>query len=445
MSASSRRDDEARTSLGDRLKTAPQLILLTAIIGLLAGLAAVGFRISAEWLTAHLIEKPSGQPLWIFAGIALIVMFLGALITGILMARFAPDAPGSGIPQVKLSYSRNDNRFSINLLWVKFVGGVLSIGSGSSLGREGPTIHIGAAIASLLSRLTRETDQMRANGVCAGSAAGLAAAFNSPLAGVTLVLEEITNGRHEGRFAARALLAAALAVMVIHLFSGDGAALPLPVQIEPTPRSYFLAVAVALAAAVFGLGFQGFTLWLRGRMKRSTIPTWLRPALGALAAGIVAVSAFALTGNLGVFGLGEKELLAGLNSPLIWQTALILAGAKLLATALCYGTGGCGGIFAPILFFGAFAGSAAASGLSLWFDLSLGEQVLLMTVGISASLAAVVRAPITSILIVLEMTRELYAAPVLMIGAVVGVVCNIVCFRAGFYDAALNQDGTPVD
>lgn len=438
------KDDETRATLAERLRTAPQLVFLTAAIGLFVGLAAVAFRFGADWLTEHLIQRPSAQPIWIFAGIALVVMVLGALITGILMARFAPDAPGSGIPQVKLSYAHGDNRFSFNLLWVKFVGGILSIGTGSSLGREGPTIHIGATIASLLSRLTKETDQMRANGVCAGSAAGLAAAFNSPLAGVTLVLEEITNGKHEGRFAARALLAAALAVMVTHYLLGDATALPLPIQIEPTPRSYLFAIVVAIVSALFGVAFQAFTLALRGRMKASGIPLWLRPALGALVAGFVAVGAFAYTGNLGIFGLGETQLVTGLNTQMLWQTALILAGAKLLATSFCYGTSGCGGIFAPILFFGAFAGSAAASGLSAIFDLSQGEHVLLMTVGITACLAGVVRAPITSILIVLEMTREIYAAPVLMIGAVIGVIFNIVCFPAGFYDAALKQDGTPI-
>ncbi|MGA7213141.1 MAG: chloride channel protein, partial [Terrimicrobiaceae bacterium] len=154
----------------------------TATIGLAAGLAAVAFHKAMVLLAMGLVEGPSAWPLGAFALFVLVSMGAAAWITGWLMKRFAPDAPGSGIPQVKVAYHRGQLEFSWNLIWVKFLGGAISIGSGSSMGREGPTIHIGAAIASKIGKLFGENPTTRANAVCAGSAAGLAAAFGSPLA-----------------------------------------------------------------------------------------------------------------------------------------------------------------------------------------------------------------------------------------------------------------------
>lgn len=432
----------ARSFFSKNLKEQSRLILVTVAIGLAAGLAAMAFRAAADAITRFFITSRTEGSLTEFALLVFPTMVLGALVAGWLMYRFAPDAGGSGIPQVKLSYHRNENNFSLHLIWVKFVAGVLAIGTGSSLGREGPTIHIGAAIASWFSRWSGESREARANAVCAGSAAGLAAAFNSPLSGVTLVLEEIAGGKNENKFAGRALLTAAIAVSVIHLFAGDAKALPVDGPLAPTPRCYWLTIPVALFAGLMGLAFQKATLSLRGICKTSKLPVYLRTAAGAGVAFLFAFGAFAFTGNTGVFGLGETQLIPGLNGQLLWQAAAVLAACKLAATVLCYGTGAVGGIFAPILFFGGMTGAAFAGFLAPMLDLTDSERILLAVTGISAALSAVVRAPLTSILIVLEMTREIYAAPLLMIAAVVGVYLNRFAFRDGFYDAALRQDGT---
>jgi chloride channel protein, CIC family len=145
----------------------------TATIGLVAGLAAVAFHETMVLLAEEFVEAPSKWPLGVFAIFVLAAMSAAALITGWLMKRFAPDAPGSGIPQVKVAYHQGKLEFSWNLVWVKFLGGALSIGTGSSLGREGPTIHIGAALASKIGQMFGETAATRANALCAGSAPGL--------------------------------------------------------------------------------------------------------------------------------------------------------------------------------------------------------------------------------------------------------------------------------
>jgi CIC family chloride channel protein len=420
-------------------------LLATALVGIAAGLAAVVFQKGADWIMHNGLFRASTGSLWAFVVLALVLMTGGALIAGILMARFAPDAPGSGIPQVKAGYRHGNPDFSWNLVWVKLVGGIVSIGTGSSLGREGPTIHIGAALASKISNWFGEKKDARLNAVCAGSAAGLAAAFNSPLAGVTLVLEEIAGGRYEKQFAGRALLAAALAVLMIYLFMGDRAAFPLTEGLPLTTAALALSPAVALFAGLAGILFQWATLAVRSAAKRLRVPLWLRPAVGAAIGGAACVLAFAFTGRLGAFGLGEADLHATLLNQITWSAAAWLLAAKLIATVFCYGSGGCGGIFAPIIFFGGMAGTVLSGVVARWLDLTPADGTMLSLIGMTACLAAVVRAPITSILIVAEMAREVNVLPGLMIAAVIGAFLNRFAFPGNFYDEALRQDGIRIE
>ncbi|HEY5769024.1 MAG TPA: chloride channel protein [Terrimicrobium sp.] len=413
----------------------------TATIGLVAGLAAVAFHQAMIFLANVMVEAPSAWPLGAFAGFVLAAMGVAALTTGWLMKRFAPDAPGSGIPQVKVAYRREQLEFSWHLIWVKFLGGALSIGSGSSLGREGPTIHIGAAIASKIGKIFGEHPAARANAVCAGSAAGLAAAFGSPLAGVTLVLEEIAGGKNEENFAGRSLLAAALASSVVFAMSKGAPSLPVGQDLALSWRALWMSPVVAVAAGSAGLVFQYVTLAIRARCKHSPLSGPLKLVIGTLMGGMFALLAFALSGRLGAFGLGDQDLVAALNGNLIWTAALCLLVAKLLATAACYGAGGCGGIFAPLLFFGGMAGVLICGLTAGRLDLTSQDQTLLALTGMTACLGAVVRAPLTSILIVMEMTRQIYALPALMVAAVVSVFMNRLCFAGNFYDEALRQDG----
>ena len=161
--------------------------------------------------------------------------------------------------------------------------------------------------------------------------------------------------------------------------------------------------------------------------------------------GMFALLAFGLTGRLGAFGLGDQDLVAALNGNIIWTVALCLLVAKLLATAACYGAGGCGGIFAPLLFFGGMAGVLVGGLTAGRLGLTNQDQTLLALTGMTACLGAVVRAPLTSILIVMEMTRQIYALPALMVAAVVSVYMNRLCFAGNFYDEALRQDGIRLD
>ena len=413
-------------------------IIATACIGLGAGISAWGFQILAGWIFQSGIEVSSNFSFWTFAPLAFLLTVGGALIAGFIMSKYAPEAAGSGIPQVKKAYAKGQFDFSWNLLWVKFFAGSLSIGTGSSLGREGPTIHIGAAIASKIASFFKESEEAKANAVCAGSAAGLAAAFNSPLAGVTLVLEEISEGHGLDKYAGRSLFASAIAVCVIFLLTGNKAALPLPEDLPLKWEVLWLAPVVALFTSCFGVFFQWATLSLRERFKLSNFPLWMRPGMGAIASVCFCLLAFAFTSRLGAFGLGEIDLLHVLNNQLIWQSAAWLLAAKLFATIFSYGSGGCGGIFAPLIFMGGMAGAVVFGLTHSVFDLDPFDQTLLSMIGMTAALGSVVRAPLTSIIIVFEMTRQIQVLPALMIASVISVFINTLFFRDNFYQSSLS-------
>jgi CIC family chloride channel protein len=416
----------------------------TAVIGLSAGFTAVLFHHAMLSLAAWLVKLPSDWPWWKFVPFVLASMAIAAFVTGLMIKAWAPDAPGSGIPQVKVAYHTNNLDFSWRLIFVKFFGGAISIGTGSSLGREGPTIHIGAALASKIANLLRMDIDAKANAICAGSAAGLAAAFSSPLSGVTLVLEEIAGGKNQNKFAGRALLAAAVAASVVYSFTGGTACLPIGPGLPMSWTVLWLSPVVAIVAGAAGIAFQWSTLALRARARKSPLPMPVKLTLGALSGGAVALTAFFLTGHLGVFGLGEQDLLGALTNQITWQIAVVLLIAKIAATAFCYGPGGCGGIFAPIIFFGAMAGVLVHGALAPLLHLSSADQTMLALVGMTACLGAVVRAPLTSILIVMEMTWQIHVLPALMVAAVISVFMNRTIFTGNFYDEALKQDGIVV-
>ena len=426
------------------MKKNSQLILpflATAFIGIFSGSVAAAFSYATDWIFLNTLIAASSSSLPLFTLKALCLSSGGALIAGFLMQQWAKEAVGSGIPQVKEKYMEKQYDFSWSLIAVKFLGGILSIGTGSSLGREGPTIHLGAAIGSKIAKIIKEEDSAKANAMCAGSAAGLAAAFHSPLAGVSLVLEEIAEGSNMNQYAGRCILASAISVATVYLLTGSGAELSVKSNIPMKWEVFFLSPFIALFAGLIGVVFQLATLGLQKKMTRSSIPFWIRPGIGASLSAIFCLIAFASTSHLGAFGLGETDLIDALNNKIILIGALCLLVTKLIATILCYGTGGCGGIFAPLIFLGGMAG-VVSFGMTeplfgQWFHLLGDAQTLLSLIAMTATISAVVRAPLTSILIVMEMTHQFSVLPSLMVAAVIGVFLNTLFFKNNFYNQSL--------
>jgi CIC family chloride channel protein len=424
-----------------RLPERSRQVALTAFCGLLAGLAAVAFQQSINGLTALGIETLARQHFVVFAAATFGLIVVTTLIAGWLLARFCPQAAGSGIPQLKIAYWKDFGVISWSVVWVKFVAGVLTIAGGSSLGREGPSVHLAGGLASNTAGWLGVPKQARRGAAAAGAAAGLAAAFNTPLAAVTFVLEEIIDDLNS-RWLGRMLLASMVGALVTFWLIGPDPAFPLPVVPKPSWTAHLMAPVVAAFAALMGALFQWSTLHLRARVvKRSLVPAPMQPVLGGIVAWLLGITIFGATGHLGVFGLGYRDLASGLTGDLGWKLAAILLLAKLVATIACYGTGGCGGIFSPTLFFGCMSGVLVGGLSAKVLPLDQADLTTLAIVGMSASLGAVVRAPVTSIVIVFEMTHEFSLVPALMLGAIASQSISRRLLPAGFYESVLRQDG----
>jgi len=419
-------------------------IIGTCIYALAAGIAAVGFQLAITWLYRHTFSAAAndhGHFLWISLGVIVIT----SLITGWLLNSFAPEAAGSGIPQVKLNFWKEFGHAPRRIALVKFVAGVLCIGGGQSLGREGPTVQIGSNLSSTIAGLLGVSKQNRRAASAAGAAAGLAAAFNAPLASVAFVLEEII-GDLNSRSLGPVLLAAVIGAFVVHAFVGAQPAFVLPHIDEPTWRAYLLMPFAAGLAALAGVGFQRATLKLRGALKKvRTVPHWLHPLAGGLVTWLIGVIVFLATARLGVFALGYDDLTDALDHGFTWQLAAALLAGKLTATIASYGFGGCGGIFSPNLFFGAMCGAIVAGLGGHFLHLNQSDTVVLAVGGMSACLGAVILAPVTAILIIFEMTHQFALVPGLMLAGLISQVIARSIHHINFYDEILCQDGHNLD
>jgi CIC family chloride channel protein len=430
--------------LVQRLPSRGRPIFLTSVFGLSAGLAAVAFQVAMNSLYRVTFVQLSHRSGTVFLIGSLAVIVATSSIVGFLLTRFAPEASGSGIPQLKLAFWKDFGVVPWRVVWVKFLAGVLSIGGGCSLGREGPSVQLAGGVASNLAGLLGEAKQNRRMAAAAGAAAGLAAAFNTPLAAVTFVLEEIIADLNS-RLLGSVLLASVIGAFVVHGLVGKQPAFTLSGVESPGWLVYGLTPVVATAAAFVGVVFQKWTMGLRLRRKDLRLPAWSRPALGGVITWALGSSVFLTTGHLGIFSLGYDDLSAGLSLQLGWKIAGVLLGTKLIATVLCYGLGGCGGIFSPTLFLGGMCGICLAGLWSLAVPLTGPDQLVLAVVGMSACLGAVVRAPVTGILIVFEMTHEFSLVPALMLGALVSQAISRKLNRNSFYEEILVQDGHRVE
>lgn len=420
-------------------------ILGTCAYGLAAAMAAVGFQLSINWLYAHTFNAAATGSSRHFLWVSLITIVGASLITGWLLYSFAPQAAGSGIPQVKLNFWKEFGYGQRRIALIKFVAGVVCIGGGQSLGREGPTVQIGSNLSSTIAGWLGVSKQNRRAASAAGAAAGLAAAFNAPLASVAFVLEEII-GDLNSRSLGPVLLAAVIGAFIVHAFVGAQPAFILPEIHEPTWRAYLLMPFAASLAAFAGLAFQRGTLRLRAVMKKvNVIPRWLHPLIGGLVTWGVGAAIFLTTARLGVFALGYNDLSDALNHGFGWQLAAMLLVGKLVATIACYGFGGCGGIFSPNLFFGGMCGVFVAAVGGHFLQLNENDSLLLAVGGMSACLGAVVLAPVTAILIIFEMTHQFALVPGLMLAGLISQLIARSIHHINFYDELLFQDGHDLD
>jgi len=369
------------------------------LVGVIAGLIAVAFRgalISADALRNRLIAHGHAHPLLF----PLVVLYCaaGAGIAVYLVRRFAPEASGSGIPHVKAVLHGLRRMAWPRVLAVKFVAGISGIGAGLALGREGPTIQMGAAVGRMVSGWFRSTARETSTLICAGSGAGLAAAFNAPLSGLVFVLEEVQRDFSPGVFTTT-LIASAVADVTTRLLLGQ-----LPVfhvearSIPPLPSLPF-ALLLGAAAGALGVLFNRGLLWTLDRFDR--LRGWPPLAVGgAVGAGVGIVAIFAPGAVGGGNPLVERTIAGDVSTavlPLVFALRFVLTMAS-------YGCGAPGGIFAPLLVLGSEIGLAVGRATESFFPGIPDYAATFAVVGMAAYFTAIVRAPLTAIVLMVEMT-----------------------------------------
>lgn len=401
---------------------------LAILVGIVTSLVIVAFIWTTELVGARLYTAES--PAWM----RIVFPAAGALVSGLLLYRLFPGARGSGIPQTKAALFTG-RTVSLRTTVGKFLCCSVSLGSGISLGREGPSVQIGAGIASEAGRRVGLKQQETSALIPMGTAAALAAAFNTPIAGVLFTLEEVMGNMH-ARILGGVVLASASSWLVLHLLLGDEPLFHVPAYRLGSPAELIVYAALGLAGGLTSALFQWTLVRLRERFQRlprHTLP-W-QPVAGGLGVGLLA---WWIPGLLGV---GYGAVGQALNGQMAWQVMLLLLALKLPVTALCYASGNPGGIFGPSLFLGAMLGGSIGSLSHSLFPEWTGPPGAYALVGMGTAFAGIIRTPMTSVLMIFELTRDYSIIVPLMISNLLSFWLARRLIRQPIYEQLAAQDG----
>lgn len=435
-----------KRALRFELRVAPtesqRLFALTLVIGVACGFAAVAFHFSIRFAESLMFNRALALPgrLWMVWGV--VTPGLGGLAAGILLKHVVPNARGSGVPQVKVAYAAKDGVIRMRDSIGKLLIASLQIGSGASLGREGPTVQICSGLASALGRFGRLSPANRRRLMPVGAAAGIAAAFNAPIAAVTFTIEEVV-GNLDQTLLSGIIVAAALAAVIERSVLGTHPVFSVPRAFGLTDaRSLLLYAALGLAAALLSVAFTDGLLILRRKFReQNRIPSWAQPAVGGLVTGGLAVGVLAWLRVGGINGGGYDVVEASLSGSLPVKALLVLGAAKLVATVFSYSSGGAGGIFAPSLFMGAMLGGAFGALDRVAFGDGPEAMGAFALVGMGATFCGTIRAPMTSVLIIVELTSGYGLILPLMLANMSAYALARYLRPVPIYEALLEQDG----
>jgi CIC family chloride channel protein len=402
---------------------------LSLVIGAVTGLVVVAFIVLTERLGMRLYPV-SGAP-WR----RLLFPVAGSLGIGYLLYRFFPNARGSGVPQTKAALYAREGRITPRTVVGKFFCTSVTLASGIPLGREGPSVQVGAGIGSVLGRMLGLSNEQVKKLIPVGAAAAIAAAFNTPLAAVVFSLEEIL-GDLNAPMMGGVVLASATAWVVLRLSLGDHPLFKVPQYHLVSSAEFGVYAVLGVAGGVVSAIFAKLLLGIRARFLRLPQNTvWVQPLAGGLIVG--AMGWFVPQ----VLGVGYGFVGDALNGNMAVRLMLVLLVLKLFAVTVSYGSGNAGGIFGPSLFLGAMLGGAVGTVAHHFFPASTALPGAYALVGMGAVFAGVVRAPMTSVLIIFEMTQDYAVIVPLMIANLVSLFVASLLQHEPIYEALAVQDG----
>ena len=414
------------------------VIIISIFIGILAAYGGILFRymiFSVHWFyflthtyTLELLYQLSWQE-------RLLYPTSGGLIVGYIVAKFAPEVKGSGIPEVIKSIALNGGVIRFRVLITKAISASITIGSGGSAGREGPIVHIGAAVASVIGQfLNASTKHMRTYVAC-GAASAIAATFNAPFSGALFALE-VVMGEMNVVSMPPVIISSVIATVISRYHLGDFPAFEVPVY-ELNFFSYELVFYGILGILAGGVAILFIHLFLKTSkfFDSLPLPIWIKPAIGGFCVGLIALYV------PHIFGVGY----ATVNSALWGELDIYILGivliAKIIATSITLGSGGSGGVFAPSLFIGAALGGAWGHLIyGLWPEYTSFSGAYAL-VGMGAVVAAVTHAPISAIFIIFELTNSYLILTPLMVSCIIAVFLSHHYLGKSIYLAKLESGG----
>ena len=423
-----------RTWLLDRVAELRQresqvFLVLALVIGALTGLAVVAFIVLTERMGMRLY--PVGGAPWR----RVLFPVAGSLGIGYLLYRYFPDARGSGVPQTKAALFAREGRISLRTVLGKFFCTSATLASGIPLGREGPAVQVGAGIGSVLGRLLGLRSEQVKKLIPVGAAAAIAAAFNTPLAAVLFSLEEIVGDLHAPVMGA-VVLASATAWMVLRVSLGNNPLFKVPQYQLVHPAEFAVYAVLGVAGGVVSVAFTKLLLGIRARFLRFPQKTvWLQPVAGGLLVGLMGWFVPQ------VLGVGYGFVGDALNGRMAFQLMVLLVVLKLFAVTASYASGNAGGIFGPSLFIGAMLGGSVGTVAHHLFPAYTATPGAYALVGMGAVFAGIVRAPMTSVLMIFEMTQDYAVIVPLMIANLVSLFIASRLQREPIYEALAVQDG----
>lgn len=395
-----------------------KIIVQAILVGLISGMLVVGFKVSINSLFWTIQKFLSVFPTWQKALIFPLITTLGGLISGFLVFKFAPETKGSGIPYVKMTMARMGNMTRIRSIVVKFFAGVAGIGTGLSLGREGPSVQLGAGAGALVGRLFKMSGTNQDKLIAAGAGSAIGATFNAPIAGTIFVLEELVQ-KFTPALLFPVLVATVSAASLARHFLGSNPSFDLPkLQGGITLENIPVCIILGLVAGLLGVLFSK-VIFFNNKLfdKMSKIPNYFKPAIAGLAVGLIGlVIPYVLgSGNFSVDLLLQHKFSLGL--------VLIIFIAKFFVTPFCFGSGAAGGIFLPMLMLGSFLGyivSTVCNSFGFHTD-----PIVIAILGMGAFLSAVARTPITAVVMVFEMTGGYsHILPIMLSAAIADLVAE---------------------
>lgn len=404
-------------------------LVLTLLIGALVGLTVVAFILLTERFGARLY--PAGG-----AGLRrLLVPVAGSVGMGYLLFRYFPNARGSGVPQTKAALYAREGHISLKTVIGKFFCTSATLASGIPLGREGPAVQVGAGIASVLGRrLGLRPEKVKAL-IPVGAAAAVAAAFNTPLAAVLFSLEEVVGDLHAPVLGS-VVLASATSWAMLRLLLGNNPLFQVPQYQLVNPVEFGIYAVLGVAGGLVSVAFTKLLLWTRAHFLKFPQKTlWFQPVAGGVMVGVMGWFVPQL------LGVGYKHVGEALNGGMALKLMVLLLVLKLIAVATSYGSGNAGGIFGPSLFLGAMLGGIVGNVANHFLPSYVGTPGAYALVGMGTAFAGIVRAPMTSVVMIFEITRDYAVIVPLMISNLVSFFISSKLQRKPIYEELAHQDG----